>query len=92
MYFIKKRENDADQADRVLFEPSADDEYKSIGLPNVNDPVWDANRAFLCRPRFLRTWVLQEAVLARKLLLICGDWDLTAKGLAQFSSPQESHF
>jgi hypothetical protein len=62
--FIKKRENGADQAGRVLFEPAADDEYKSIGLPDVNDPVWDANRAFLCRPRFLRTCVLQEALLA----------------------------
>jgi hypothetical protein len=46
--------------------------YESIGLPKIDDPVWEAYRAFLRRPWFLRTWILQEAILACKLFFVCG--------------------
>lgn len=56
-------------------------EFQSFGLPDKNHTVWEANRAFLRRPWFLRTWILQEAVLARKLLFICGKWAYEGQGL-----------
>jgi tetratricopeptide (TPR) repeat protein len=59
----------------------AHSEYESVGLPKADHPVWEANRAFLRRPWFLRTWILQEAVLAGKLLFICGDWGYDGQGL-----------
>lgn len=44
------------------------------GLRPRGDPIWDMHRAFLRRPWFLRTWIIQEAVLARQLLFVCGAW------------------
>lgn len=49
-------------------------ELDGAGLKPRGDPVWDMHRAFLQRPWFLRTWIIQEAVLARKLLFVCGGW------------------
>ena len=49
-------------------------ELDGTGLAPRADPIWDANRAFLRRPWFLRTWIVQEAVLARELFFVCGNW------------------
>jgi hypothetical protein len=49
-------------------------EQNGIGLPSPTDPIWDSHRAFLKRPWFLRTWIIQEAVLAREILFVCGAW------------------
>jgi hypothetical protein len=49
-------------------------EQNGIGLPPSDDAIWDTHRAFLRRPWFLRTWIIQEAVLARELFFVCGAW------------------
>lgn len=46
------------------------------GLPPLDDTVWKALVAFLCRPWFLRVWIIQEVVLARDIRFFCGDWEL----------------
>jgi hypothetical protein len=47
-------------------------------LPPPNNPQWDCVRAFLRRPWFRRVWTIQEFVLARDVVLLCGkdtvDW------------------
>lgn len=52
-------------------------------LNKEGDLVWPALGHFYCRSWFERLWVVQEAVLARELVLLCGsrsiDWEsLTA--------------
>jgi hypothetical protein len=52
------------------------EEFLSNGLPPPDGGAWKALVAFLCRPWFLRTWVIQEVVLARDIRFFCGDWEL----------------
>jgi hypothetical protein len=47
-----------------------DEERES--LPGFNSPQWKALDALLTRPWFTRVWVLQELVLSRDAVLICG--------------------
>ncbi|KAK5032098.1 hypothetical protein LTS07_004720 [Exophiala sideris] len=42
------------------------------GLPEEGDPSWGTMRSFLESPWFTRTWVLQEAVLAKDLVVYWG--------------------
>lgn len=50
--------------------PSWGDEY----IPPADDPVWKAITALFARPWFRRAWIIQEAVVAAKVTVICGDW------------------
>ncbi|CZR67283.1 uncharacterized protein PAC_17182 [Phialocephala subalpina] len=45
------------------------------GLPPVGDPAWIPYRAFWGRPWFRRVWVIQEFLLARDVLIVCGEWE-----------------
>ncbi|OWP05700.1 hypothetical protein B2J93_1749 [Marssonina coronariae] len=42
------------------------------GLPRYQDPAWVAWQAFWRRPWFRRAWVLQEFVLGKDIVMICG--------------------
>ncbi|KAF4988142.1 hypothetical protein FDECE_15172 [Fusarium decemcellulare] len=48
-------------------------ELKKEGKPNLIDYDWKPLADLLARPWFTRKWVIQEAVYARQLLVICGD-------------------
>ncbi|KAK3364627.1 hypothetical protein B0T25DRAFT_576849 [Lasiosphaeria hispida] len=50
--------------------------WEGRGAPGENDPVWKDIRKVLDRGWFHRVWVVQEAVLARELVLCCGDWSV----------------
>ena len=52
------------------------EEFLSNGLPPPDDVAWEALIAFICRPWFLRVWIIQEVVLARDIRFFCGDWEL----------------
>ncbi|KAE9369753.1 HET-domain-containing protein [Stipitochalara longipes BDJ] len=76
------------------------EEFLSNALPPPDSGVWKALVAFLCRPWFLRVWIIQEVVLARDIRFFCGDWELRWGSLAdlaeQFdfvftSNPQNRH-
>ena len=44
-------------------------------LPSAREPLaWEPLKAFFCRPWFMRKWTIQEAAVASKALLFCGDW------------------
>ena len=59
---------------------------KANGLPASGDRVWHALLTFWRRPWFRRAWVVQEFVLAKDALMICGDAQLNWKA---FTSAQE---
>ncbi|KAF2804927.1 heterokaryon incompatibility, partial [Mytilinidion resinicola] len=44
------------------------------GLPTSEDASWEVLRKFLSRPWFFRVWILQEALAARKMDIMCGTW------------------
>jgi hypothetical protein len=43
-------------------------------LPPEEDIIWHTFRKFLERPWFTRVWVIQEAIAAKKLTVMCGCW------------------
>jgi hypothetical protein len=48
-------------------------------LPPSEDALWQALRKFLTRPWFFRVWILQEALAAKKLDIMCGTWIASAE-------------
>ena len=50
-------------------------------LPPTDDIVWRAFRKFLERPWFTRVWVVQEAIAAKKLTVMCGYWAMNGATL-----------
>ena len=61
------------------------EEFVSHGLPSPDDEVWKALVAFLCRPWFLRVWIIQEVILARDIRFFCGHWELRWELLASLA-------
>ncbi|TVY93022.1 Heterokaryon incompatibility protein 6,OR allele [Lachnellula willkommii] len=49
--------------------------FLSNGLPAPDAAEWSALVGFLCRPWFLRIWVIQEVVYARDIRFFCGNWE-----------------
>lgn len=49
--------------------------FLSNGLPPPEAAEWNALVSFLCRPWFLRIWVIQEVVYARDIRFFCGNWE-----------------
>ena len=47
------------------------EEFLSIGLPPPEEEMWKALVELLCRPWFLRVWIIQEVILARDILFFC---------------------
>jgi hypothetical protein len=62
----------------------SDEPLLSHGFPDLSDPFWTKIRAFFLLPWFYRLWIIQEAVLARKLVIHCGDSMLEWKDLVVF--------
>lgn len=48
----------------------------SEGLPPRDDIRWHAFKNLLRRPWFRRVWIMQEFVLPKDLVTICGHWEL----------------
>jgi hypothetical protein len=46
-----------------------------FGLPHGQAKIWKHFRAFWARPWFRRIWVIQEFVLAKNVIMICGEWE-----------------
>lgn len=50
------------------------DDFIELGLPPSYDQSWNALTKFISRPWFSRVWIIQEALAARKLEIMCGFW------------------
>jgi hypothetical protein len=75
----------ADGSDRVLSEMDTlerklrkwgtllrSDQVTLAGLPPLSDSIWAFVAKFWSRPWFRRLWIVQEAVLAKDILIVCG--------------------
>ena len=51
-------------------------EYAELDLPPYDDRRWHSIQRLLDRPWFSRVWTLQEAVVAQKALVVCGNWEI----------------
>jgi hypothetical protein len=62
---------------RKVVRPSK--QTAKVPLPSAENSVWNAISRFLSRDWFRRVWIVQELVLAPKIILLCGDqkleWD-----------------
>jgi hypothetical protein len=54
------------------------------GLPPIEDQIWFAAFHLAFRPWFTRVWVVQEAVLAKSVLVSCGQHTVTLDKLTAF--------
>ena len=52
-------------------------EYAELNLPSYDDRTWHSIQRLLDRPWFSRVWTLQEAIVAQKALVVCGNWEIT---------------
>ncbi|CAM1502532.1 Fc.00g045160.m01.CDS01 [Cosmosporella sp. VM-42] len=46
----------------------------AYGLPPIEDMLWPAIFKLAHRPWFARLWVMQEVILARRLVFLCGEY------------------
>jgi hypothetical protein len=58
---------------------------ESVELPGDEDPRWEAVARFLRRPWFELLWVVQEFVLAREVVMICGEREIPWREVAAAS-------
>ena len=79
---LLRRINDAHFADaearhesnNLFIPPWAEEDRIRLGLPPSEDAVWLSLEKFISRPWFVRVWIMQEALAAKKLDLVCGRW------------------
>jgi hypothetical protein len=71
------------------FEVPCDREREAlegVELPGDEDPRWEAAARFFRRPWFERLWVVQEFVLAREVVMICGEREIPWREVAAVSA------
>ena len=96
LVWLGKAANDSDMAMDYTMElkeklspiqkPIRVDQLTSHGLNDQDHPVWSALGHLYCRSWFERLWVVQEAVLARELVLLCGSKSINWKILTTLTT------
>lgn len=61
------------------------EDFARLSLPQPDSPKWSDLREFLSRPWFHRVWVLQEAVLQRRVEMVCGSRCISWHDMAMFA-------
>ena len=56
----------------------SEEDLKTLRLPPYKDEAWTMLQNFVMRPWFVRVWIMQEALAARYLEFMCGEWSLPA--------------
>ncbi|KAK4206208.1 heterokaryon incompatibility protein-domain-containing protein, partial [Rhypophila decipiens] len=51
--------------------------WKAEGVPPKHDKVIPAIKLLLARQYFRRAWIIQELVLAKKVVMACGSWTMS---------------
>jgi hypothetical protein len=57
--------------------------YKKLGIPNLTYFNWLGFIAFINRPYFQRTWIIQELALAKSAVIVCGNTVLPWNSLSR---------
>ena len=58
-------------------------DLKTLRLPPYQDKAWTMLQKFVMRSWFVRVWILQEALVARNLEFLCGEWSVPAAPVVQ---------
>ncbi|PSN64192.1 hypothetical protein BS50DRAFT_648118 [Corynespora cassiicola Philippines] len=48
--------------------------WEKLSKPPLDDPIWQEIKCFFSRTWFLRAWIVQEAVTAPTITIVCGKW------------------
>jgi Heterokaryon incompatibility protein (HET) len=70
---FKDAEDQAD-SDKLFIQPWVEEDWVRLGLPPSEDEAWLILEKFISRPWFVRVWIMQEALAAKELVVICGQW------------------
>lgn len=69
----------------------SEQDLKILRLPPYQDAAWTMLQRFVMRSWFTRVWIMQEALAARNLKFLCGDWYLPAAPVVQTLLVTHSH-
>ena len=58
----------------------------ALGLPDMHDPAWDAAVKILSRPWFSRVWIVQELLVARRSICLCGKVEVNPTLIIEFAT------
>lgn len=58
----------------------------ALGLPGMREPAWDAAVKILSRPWFSRVWIVQELLVARRSICLCGQVEFNPTLIVEFAS------
>lgn len=61
-----------------FINPWIETDWIRLNLPPVGDVFWITIQSFISRPWFVRVWIMQEALAAKDLFIICGGWTIPA--------------
>lgn len=79
MYELTQAMLGVEDPGQILYSLSHSEDIAKYNLPSISDPIWQAVRSIQLRSWFFRLWTLQEIVLSKNPLLICGtkfiSWD-----------------
>ncbi|KAJ9151464.1 hypothetical protein NKR19_g4931 [Coniochaeta hoffmannii] len=64
---------------------ASDDTYEALAIRRTTDREWRAFVGFSRRAYFNRVWVVQEAVFARQLTFLCGEFHVSSQTLFDVS-------
>ncbi len=70
---VVKTEQDSSGSETPITAGPAPPKLEHYGLPHINDPAWASCQRFFASPYFQRLWILQEFVLAKRLMFLYGD-------------------
>ena len=58
----------------------------ALGLPDMHDPAWDGAVKILSRPWFTRVWIVQEFLVARQSICLCGNLKFNPSLVIEFAA------
>ncbi|KAI0412103.1 heterokaryon incompatibility protein-domain-containing protein [Xylaria grammica] len=86
------RNMDTGPSNLASLRPLQDSAHRNLvyGLPPPSAREWEIFRQFLSNPWFRRIWIVQEVVLARKAIVVLGNWhinwDAVGRAITWFES------
>ena len=86
------------QIQAAAFSPECDtkglwseQDLKTLRLPPHRDEAWTMLQRFVMRSWFTRVWIIQEALAARNLEFLCGEWSLPAAPVVRTLMMAKTH-
>lgn len=68
--------SDDESGQRDMLDTINEQSFSMLGVSENTDAEWDSLAAFLQLKWFHRSWIIQEIVLAQKILIFCGKYQI----------------